>query len=79
MNGTRYFGRVMHVTGAGALVLERDDGGGRVYAPSGETVLAGDPAPGDRVNSRFGRAARASTASPSRRAPLPLGRPDGDA
>ena len=39
----------MHVTGPGALVLERDNGGGRVYAPSRETVLAGDPALGDRV------------------------------
>jgi hypothetical protein len=49
MNGTRYLGRVIHVTGAGALVLERDDRGGRVYAPSRETVLAGDPALVDRL------------------------------
>ena len=77
MNGTRYFGRVMHVTGAGALVLERDDGGGRVYAPSRETVLPGDPAPGDRVE--FAIRPGGEGLSPSRRAPLPLGRPDGDA
>ena len=79
MNGTRYFGRVMHVTGAGALVLERDDGGGRVYAPSRETVLAGDPALGDRVEFAIRPGGEGFDCITMRRAPLPLGRPDGDA
>jgi hypothetical protein len=30
----RYFGDVVHVTGAGGLVVERLDGLGRVYMPS---------------------------------------------
>jgi hypothetical protein len=37
----RYFGQVVHVTGAGGVVVERLDGLGRVYVPSAQTALAG--------------------------------------
>jgi hypothetical protein len=46
----RYYGDVVHITGAGGLVVERLDGLGRVYVPSSQTALVGAAlAPGDRL------------------------------
>jgi hypothetical protein len=43
----RYFGRVVHVTGAGGVVVDRLDGLGRVYVLSREALA--DAALGDRI------------------------------
>jgi hypothetical protein len=46
----RFYGDVVHVTSAGGLVVERLDGGGRVYVPSAQTALVGAPLSlGDRL------------------------------
>jgi hypothetical protein len=46
----RYYGDVVHITGAGGLVVERLDGLGRIYVPSRETALVGAlPRLGDRL------------------------------
>jgi hypothetical protein len=50
MTGARLFGTIVHVTAAGGLVVERLDGGGRVYVPSAQTALVGAaPSLGDRL------------------------------
>jgi hypothetical protein len=50
MNGARYYGTIVHVTGAGGLMLERLDGLGRVCMPSRETTLVGAlPSLGERL------------------------------
>jgi hypothetical protein len=44
----RYFG-VVCAASAGGFTVERDDGGGRVFAPEREASAAGELQVGDRV------------------------------
>ncbi len=46
----RYYGTIVHVTAAGGIVVERADGGGRVFAGPAEAARAGTRLiSGDRV------------------------------